>query len=99
MKESIAGILKKEGYIEDFAVEGKVPKTHQAEAEVSGQEERDRRLEARQHARLAPVCRLDRNPARARWSGCGGFSTSRRYHDRHRGPQENLGGELLCYVW
>jgi len=27
MKESIAGILKREGYIFDFAVEGKLPKT------------------------------------------------------------------------
>ena len=27
MKESIAGILKREGYINDFAVEGKLPKT------------------------------------------------------------------------
>ena len=41
MKESIANILKKEGYVADVAVEGKMPKNHQAQAEVSGQEERD----------------------------------------------------------
>ena len=41
MKESIAAILKKEGYVADVAVEGKPAQDHQDQAEVSGQEKRD----------------------------------------------------------
>ncbi len=55
MKESIAGILKREGYIADFAVEGKLPEDDQAQAEVSGQEGRHRRPAPRQHARVCAV--------------------------------------------
>jgi len=37
IKESIASILKKEGYINDFAVEGKIPKTIKLKLKISGQ--------------------------------------------------------------
>src|SRR5215470_2142142 len=36
MKESIAGILKKEGYITDFAVEGKLPKSIKMKLKYQG---------------------------------------------------------------
>ena len=36
MKESIAGILKREGYIADFAVEGKVPKSIKLKLKYQG---------------------------------------------------------------
>src|SRR5882724_11860025 len=36
MKESIATILKREGYISDFAVEGKVPKTMKMKLKYQG---------------------------------------------------------------
>ena len=65
MKESIAHILKKEGYVAEVAVEGKLPKTHQAQAEVRGQEERHRRLAAHQHARVCAVM-----SARPRFRAC-----------------------------
>ena len=51
IKESIAHILKQEGYVAEVTVEGKVPKTLKMQPQVRGQEEHDRRLEARQHAR------------------------------------------------
>src|SRR5215471_8520105 len=36
MKESIAGILKREGYISDFAVEGKLPRTMKLRLKYQG---------------------------------------------------------------
>ena len=36
IKESIAGILKREGYIADFAVEGKLPKTIKLKLKYQG---------------------------------------------------------------
>src|SRR5947208_13287243 len=36
IKESIAGILKREGYISDFAVEGKLPKTMKLKLKYQG---------------------------------------------------------------
>src|SRR5438105_14188023 len=36
IKESIAGILKREGYITDFAVEGKLPKTIKVKLKYQG---------------------------------------------------------------
>jgi len=36
MKESIAQILKREGYISDFAVEGKLPKTMKMKLKYQG---------------------------------------------------------------
>ena len=36
MKESIAGILKKEGYISDFNVEGKLPKIMKLKLKYQG---------------------------------------------------------------
>ncbi len=62
MKESIAGILKREGYIFDFAVEGKLPKTIKLKLKYVGkkgviEKGRDRGPETHQHARAAPVRR------------------------------------------
>ena len=100
MKENIAHILKQEGYVAEVAVEGKPPKNHQDQAEVSGQEERDRRPAPRQHAGLAPLRRRDGNSPRARRPG------RRRSSPRSEGVmtdtqarKKNLGGELLCYIW
>src|SRR6266850_5664255 len=36
IKESIAGILKREGYIADFAVEGKIPRTIKMKLKYQG---------------------------------------------------------------
>ncbi len=36
LKESLAGILKREGYITDFAVEGQIPKTLKLKLKYQG---------------------------------------------------------------
>ena len=69
MKESIAHILKKEGYVAEVAVEGKPPRRSSSSSNTTGKQERHRRLAPREHAGPAPLCRRDGNSARARRPG------------------------------
>ena len=100
MKESIAHILKKEGYVAEVAVEGKLLKKHQDQAEVSGQEERHRRLEA---ASARPGLRhyvgATEIPRVRGGLGVSVVSTSEGVMTGAQARKKNLGGELLCYVW
>ena len=89
MKESIAHILKKEGYVAEVTVEGKLSKTIKLQAEVSGQEERDRRHRA---ASARPGLRryvgATEIPRVRGGLGVSVVSTLRRRDDGQPGPQE-----------
>ncbi len=96
-KESIAGILKKEGYITDFSVEGKAVKT----------------LKLKYEGRKGVIEGLRRmsRPGRRSYVGAtaiprvrGGLgiallSTSQGVMTGAQARKNNMGGELLCYVW
>ena len=100
MKESIAGILKREGYIADFAVEGKT-----AAKKLS--------LKLKYEGRKGVIEGLRRvsTPGLRRYVGAteiprvrGGLgtailSTSQGLMTGVQARKNNLGGELLCYIW
>ena len=93
MKESIAAHPEEGRLCRRSRGRRQAAQEDQAEAQVSGQEERDRRLAPRQHARFAPLCRLDRNPARARRPGRRGRFHFRRRDDRQRRPARRISAE------
>ena len=51
IKESIAGILKREGYVADFTVEGKIPKTIKVKLKYQGKKSVIEGLAPGEHAR------------------------------------------------
>ncbi len=96
MKESIAAILKKEGYIEDVTVEEKAIKIslkyHKGKAVIAG------------------LKRISK-PGRRIYVGSGEIpkvqnglgicilSTSRGVIDGNTAREDKVGGELLCEIW
>ena len=100
MKESMAAILKREGYITDFSVAGKV-----AEKKIT--------LKLKYDGRKGVIEGLRRvsTPGLRHYVGAtdiprvrGGLgtvimSTSRGVMTGVQARKNNLGGEVLCYVW
>jgi len=99
IKENIAGILKKEGYINDFAIEGKLPRTIKMKLKYQGKKsviEGLRRISSpglRRYVRSTDIPRV-----RGRL-GVAVLSTSEGLMTGNQARKKNIGGELLCYVW
>ena len=91
VKESIAHILKKEGYIADVAVEGKVIKKIKLKLKYEG-----RRSEIEGLRRYAASTEIPRVRGGL---GISVVSTSQGVMTGTQARKNNLGGELLCYVW
>jgi small subunit ribosomal protein S8 len=99
MKESIAGILKKEGYIIDFAVEGQLPKTIKVKLKYQGKKsviEGLRRLSSPGLRRYVGSTEIPRVRGGL---GVSILSTSEGMMTGNQARKKNLGGELVCYVW
>ncbi len=102
MKESIAGILKREGYISDFAVEGRADVTTKC-----------MKLKLKYQGKKSVIEGLRRisTPGLRRYVGAteiprvrGGLgvavvSTSEGLMTDVQARKKNIGGELICYVW
>ena len=99
MKESIALILKREGYIADCSVEGKIGKTLKLRLKYQG--------------RRSVIVGLRRvsTPGLRRYVGAGEIprvlggmgtaiiSTSKGVMTGFEAQKQSIGGELLCFVW
>jgi len=99
MKESIAGILKREGYITDFAVEGKVPRIMKLKLKYQGKKsviEGLRRLSTPGLRRYVGSTEIPRVRGGL---GVAVLSTSEGLMTGMQARKKNLGGELICYVW
>ena len=69
-RAEIARILKEEGYITDYELDTTAAHPRiKITNKIVESHERHHRLEAREPARFAPLCRRGGNPARARWDG------------------------------
>jgi small subunit ribosomal protein S8 len=99
IKESIADILKKEGYVMDVAVEGKGFKTIKLKLKYQGKKsviEGLRRVSKpglRQYVGAAEIPRV------LGGLGVAVLSTPEGVMTGTQARKKNLGGELLCYVW
>ncbi|HTL18123.1 MAG TPA: 30S ribosomal protein S8 [Patescibacteria group bacterium] len=99
LKESIAGILKREGYIQDFAIEGQLPKTLKLKLKYQGKKsviEGLRRISTPGLRRYVGATDIPRVRGGL---GVAVVSTSEGLMTGNQARKKNLGGELLCYVW
>ncbi len=99
IKESIAGILKREGYIADFAVEGKLPKTIKVKLKYQGKKsviEGMRRVSTPGLRRYVGATEIPRVRGGL---GVAVVSTSEGLMTGMQARKKNIGGELVCYVW
>jgi small subunit ribosomal protein S8 len=99
MKESIANILKREGYIIDFSVEGKIPRTLKVKLKYQGRKsviEGLRRISTpglRRYVGSTDIPRVKGG------MGVSVVSTSEGLMTGTQARKKNIGGELICYVW
>lgn len=99
MKESIAGILKREGYITDYAVEGKPGKSIKIKLKYQGKRpviEGLRRVSSPGLRRYVAATEIPRVRGGL---GVAVVSTSEGLMTGTQARKKNIGGELLCYIW
>ncbi len=99
MKESIAGILKREGYIADFAVEGKLPKTIKLKLKYQGKKSIIEGLRRVSTPGLRRYVGATEIPRVRGGLGVAVVSTSEGLMTDTQARRKNIGGELICYVW
>jgi small subunit ribosomal protein S8 len=99
MKESIAGILKREGYIADFAVEGQLPKHLKLRLKYQGKKSVIEGLQRVSSPGLRRYVGSTDIPRVRGGLGVAVLSTSEGVMTGTQARKKNLGGELICYVW
>jgi small subunit ribosomal protein S8 len=99
IKENIASILKKEGYINDFAVEGKIPKTIKVKLKYQGKKSIIEGLKRVSTPGLRRYVGSTEIPRVRGGMGVAVLSTSEGVMTGVQARKKNIGGELLCYVW
>jgi small subunit ribosomal protein S8 len=99
IKESIAGILKREGYIADFSVEGKLPKTIKLKLKYQGKKSIIEGLRRVSTPGLRRYVGATKIPRVRGGLGVAVISTSEGLVTDVQARKRNLGGELICYVW
>ena len=99
MKESIAHILKKEGYIGEVSVDGKDKKTLKLKLKFEGKKgviEGLRRVSTPGLRRYVGATEIPRVRGGL---GISILSTSQGLMTGNQARKNNVGGELVCYVW
>jgi small subunit ribosomal protein S8 len=99
LKESIASILKREGYIADFAVEGQLPRTITLKLKYQGKKSVIEGLSRVSSPGLRRYVGATEIPRVRGGLGVAVLSTSEGLMTGVQARKKNLGGELLCYVW
>ena len=99
VKENIANILKKEGYVADVAVEGKIPKTINIKLKYQGKKNVIEGLRRISRPGLRHYVGAAEIPRVLGGLGVAVVSTSEGVMTGTQAKKKNLGGELLCYIW
>lgn len=99
IKESIAHILKKEGYVSDVAVEGKLPKKLTLKLKYQGKKGVVEGLKRVSKPGLRNYVGATEIPRVLGGLGISIISTPEGVMSGTQAKQKNLGGEVLCYVW
>ncbi len=99
MKESIAGILRREGYIADFAVETKPHRTLKLRLKYQGKKSVIEGLRRVSSPGLRRYVGASAIPRVRGGLGVAVISTSEGLMTGVQARKKNIGGELLCYVW
>jgi small subunit ribosomal protein S8 len=99
IKESIAGILKKEGYINDFAVDGKAVKTLKLKLKYNGRKPVIEGLKRISSPGLRNYVGATEIPRVRGGLGISIISTSQGVMSGQDARKKNAGGEVLCQIW
>ena len=99
LKESIAHILKSEGYVSDVAVDGKVVKKIKIRLKYNGKKNVIEGLKRISKPGLRKYVGATEIPRVRNGLGVAVLSTPEGIMTGTQARKKNLGGELLCYVW
>ncbi len=99
VKESIAHILKKEGYVSEVGVEGKVKKTIKMKLKYDGRKSVIEGLRRVSTPGLRRYTGSTEIPRVRGGLGVAIVSTSEGVMSGNDARKKNIGGELLCYIW
>ena len=99
MKESLANILKKEGYIASVAVDGKTIKKLKIELKYQGKKCVIEGLRRVSKPGLRHYVGATEIPRVLGGLGVAVISTPEGVMTGVQARKKNLGGELLCYIW
>ena len=100
IKESIANILKKEGYVADVAVDGKgAKKTIKLKLKYEGKKNVIEGLKRISSPGLRRYVGSTEIPRVRGGLGVAVVSTSEGLMTGTQAKKKNIGGELLCYIW
>jgi small subunit ribosomal protein S8 len=99
MKESLANILKQEGYVADVAVEAGVPKKIRLKLKYNGKKSVIEGLRRISKPGLRHYVGATDIPRVLGGMGVSVISTPEGVMTGAQAKKKNLGGELLCYVW
>ena len=99
LKESIAGILKQEGYLADFVVEGDKIRKLKIKLKYQGKRGVIAGLRRRSTPGLRHYVGGKEIPRVLGGLGLSVLSTSRGVMSGSQARKLNIGGEVICYVW
>ena len=99
IKESIANILKSEGYVADVAVEGDLPKTIKIKLKYQGKKSVIEGMRRISKPGLRNYVGATDIPRVLGGLGVAVISTSEGVMSGTQARKKNLGGEVLCHVW
>jgi small subunit ribosomal protein S8 len=99
MKESLANILKKEGYVADVAVDGKTIKKLKIQLKYQGKKSVIEGLRRISKPGLRHYVGATEIPRVLGGLGVSMISTPEGVMTGTQARKKNLGGELLCYIW
>jgi small subunit ribosomal protein S8 len=99
LKESLAKILKREGYVSECSVEGKEKKTIKMKLKYQGRKGVIEGLRRVSTPGLRHYVRATEIPRVLGGMGTAIVSTSQGVMSGVEARKQNLGGELLCFIW
>ncbi|MGH7950710.1 MAG: 30S ribosomal protein S8 [Limisphaerales bacterium] len=99
MKESVAHILKREGYVAEVSVDGKTIKKLKIQLKYQGKKNVIAGLKRVSKPGLRKYVGSTEIPRVLAGLGVSIVSTSEGVMTGTQAKKKNLGGELLCYIW
>ena len=99
LKESLANILKQEGYVAEVAVDTTFPKTIKVRLKYEGKKSVVEGLKRVSKPGLRKYVGATEIPRVLGGLGVAVVSTSEGIMTGQQARKKNIGGELLCYVW
>lgn len=99
LKENIAHILKKEGYLADVAVEGSTAKKIKLKLKFQGKKSVIEGIRRISKPGLRHYVGADKIPRVLSGMGVAVISTPEGVMTGVQARRKNLGGEVLCYIW